>query len=65
MQIKFKYWGYLHSTGTIYVRYFMSKSDITRAEEDTNIRRIIYPFEAPNREEAFKRIEIEIINKSK
>ncbi len=57
MNIKFKYWGYLHSTGTIYVKYFFSQSDVYKAELDKQIELVVHPFEARNREEAYERIE--------
>ena len=57
--MKNKWWGYLHSNGTIQVkRWFGDKKDYTDdCAGNPFVLSIVLPFEAETREEALKIIE--------
>ena len=52
-----KWWGYLHTQGTIQAKRFFSDLDTQEAEESPFVQKVIYPFEAENREEAIAHIK--------
>ena len=55
-----KWWGYLHTSGTIQVKRYFSELDIKEAIESDFCQKVFYPFEADNRENALKHIRKEL-----
>jgi len=52
-----KWWGYLHTEGTIQVKRYFGPLDIKEAKESSFVARICYPFVAYSREEAVERVK--------
>ena len=52
--MKNKWWGYMHTSGTIQAKRFFSHKDIAEARESPFVETYYWPFEADNREEALK-----------
>lgn len=59
---KLLWWGYLHTSGTIQVKRYFSREDITEAHDSPFCELVVEPFEANNRDEALS-IVSEIVNK--
>lgn len=59
-RIKFRWWGYLHTAGTIQAKRYFSELDIKEAKESPFVQRIIYPFFAEDREDAIEIIKEEL-----
>lgn len=57
MSEKIKWWGYLHTNGTIQIKRYFSELDLDDAYESPFVRQIVMPFEADCREEAALIIE--------
>lgn len=51
-----KWWGYLHTDGSIHTKRYFGIRDIDEAVESTFVDRIYGPFEAENSDAARKRI---------
>jgi len=45
-----KWWGYLHTNGTIQVKRYFGPEDISEAHESPFVARVVNPFDAENRE---------------
>lgn len=56
-EIKFMWWGYLHTAGTLQAKRYFDKRDIDEAEESPFVQQVVYPFEAADREEALEYIK--------
>jgi hypothetical protein len=51
-----KWWGYLHTAGTIQVKVFFDERDIDDAYESPFVQKVVKPFNASSREEAIEYI---------
>ena len=49
-----KWWGYLHTNGSIQVKRYFDRRDLEEAEESPFVSSYCPPFDAENREEALK-----------
>lgn len=58
--MKNKWWGYLHTEGTLQAKRYFEPLDIQEANESPFVQKVIQPFEAENREEALKHIAKEL-----
>lgn len=47
-----QWFGYKHISGTLQAKRYLTKLDITEAEESPFVKQVVYPFEAKDREEA-------------
>lgn len=56
-QIKNKWWGYRHTSGSIQAKRYFDIRDINEAVESDFVQQIVYPFYADNREEALAYVE--------
>lgn len=57
---KLKWWGYLHTSGTIQVKRYFDERDIAEAEGSPFVKQLFHPFIAANRDEAEKHIKSQI-----
>lgn len=48
-----KWWAYIHSNGSLQVKRFFSEIDLEEAEQSPFVKRVIQPFEAKNRDDAY------------
>lgn len=55
------WWGYLHISGTIQAKPYYSEQDIQEARDSPFVKRVINPFQAPDRDSALAIIEERII----
>ena len=51
-----KFWGYLHTSGTIHVKRLFDKRDIEEAQESPFVAHICPVFEVNTTEEAYKHV---------
>jgi hypothetical protein len=52
-----KWWGYLHTEGTVQVKRFFDQLDITEANQSPFVKEIVQPFDAASREEAVQKVK--------
>ncbi len=52
--MKNKWWGYLHTNGTLQAKRYFGGLDIEEATESPFVERAIGPFEANDREDAIR-----------
>lgn len=52
-----KWWGYLHTSGTIQAKRYFGPIDIQEAEESPFCQRAHGPFEAVDRDDAIKQLK--------
>jgi hypothetical protein len=55
------WWGYLHINGTIQAKRYFDSRDTAEAEESVFCGKVVYPFEAENREKAIEHIKSQVI----
>lgn len=49
-----KWWGYLHINGSIQVKRYFDQRDTDEAEESPFVDKVVYPFDAVDRQDALK-----------
>lgn len=49
-----KWWGYLHTNGTVQVKRYFDAEDLREARESPFVRRVCEPFDATDRSEALR-----------
>lgn len=52
------WWGYIHVNGSIQVKVYFSRLDLTEADESPFVAKVYQPFEASGREDAMKIIKM-------
>ena len=52
-----KWWGYLHSNGSIQAKRFFDQKDIESARESDFVLAVSWVFDAVNREDALMQLE--------
>lgn len=57
---KLLWWGYKHISGSFQAKRYFDREDTDEAEESPMIDKVIYPFEAENREDALEYIKKQI-----
>jgi len=60
MNEKNKWWGYVHTNGSIQVKRYFDKRDIEEAYESPFCDIVIEPFECDNREDAIEHVKKQI-----
>lgn len=55
--MKNKWWGYIHTNGSIQVKRYFGILDTLEAEESPFVKTVIYPFEAEGREDAIQYVK--------
>lgn len=58
--MKKKWWGYLHTEGTIHTRRFLSNEDIAEAQSSPFVKQVYGPWECDTKEEAERKIRNEM-----
>lgn len=56
-----KWWGYLHTNGTVHVKRYFNDHDLDEADESPFVKRVTVAFEASDRDDALKTVK-RIIN---
>ena len=54
---KIKWWGYLHTSGTIQVKRYFGPLDIQEAHASPFCKKVFGPFDVDNREEVLAKIK--------
>ena len=57
-EVVMKWWGYIHTSGSIQVKRYFGPLDIQEAEESEFCKEVYGPFDATDRQDAIKVIEL-------
>ncbi len=58
-----KYWGYLHTAGSVHVKPYFSQLDIDEAHQSPFVKQLFEPFEATGIDEAIKMVNEKVKEK--
>lgn len=56
-EVKNKWFGYLHQSGTYQAKRYFEPLDIKEAEESSFCKKVVGPFDAKNRDEALEMVK--------